>query len=92
VFWTYRGTEEMTVRSYELDGFEHHRRRIYQPKMVDPANLRSKPALTASELKITLRVLRFLTHVKGLNPARPLQYAIDDIESQHKGAPGAAGR
>lgn len=49
--------------------------------MVDPANLRSKPALTASELKITLRVLRFLTDVKGLNPARRLQYAIDDIES-----------
>jgi NAD(P)-dependent dehydrogenase (short-subunit alcohol dehydrogenase family) len=67
-----------------LGGIKAHAQRIYQPKMVDPANLRSKPALTISELKITLRVLRFLTNVKGLNPARPLQYAIDDIESHIK--------
>lgn len=28
VFWIYKGTEEMTVRSYELEGFAHHRRRF----------------------------------------------------------------
>lgn len=67
-----------------LGGIKAHAQQIYQSKVVDPTNLRRRPAVTTSELKIALRVLRFLTDVKSLNPTQPLQHAINDIESRIK--------